>query len=127
MDDLMPRTNRASSAENAAVVSKAALRAAKQLGLTNKVLAGVIGLSEPSVSRMGRGEYTLQKKELEMALLFVRLYRSLDAIVGGDDAIAGAWLRNANVALNGKPVELIQTLPGLMNVIYYLDARRAIV
>jgi hypothetical protein len=76
---------------------------------------------------MGRGEYTLKKKELEMALLFVRLYRSLDAIVGGDDAVAGAWLRNPNVALNGKPVELIQTLPGLMNVIYYLDARRAIV
>lgn len=127
----MPRSKGrpAPAADSAVVVSKATLRAAKQLGLTNKVLAGVIGVSEPSVSRMGRGEYALQRgqKEFELALLFVRLYRSLDAIVGGDDAIASAWLKNRNTALNGKPVELIQTLPGLMNVIHYLDARRAIV
>jgi uncharacterized protein (DUF2384 family) len=123
----MSRIDAAPAAEGRVAVTKAALRAAKQLGLTNKVLASVIGLSEPSVSRMRRGEYTLQQKEVELALLFIRLYRSLDAIVGGDDAVASAWLRNPNIALNGKPIELIQTLPGLINVIHYLDARRAIV
>lgn len=123
----MTQIDAAPVTEGSAVVTKAALRAAKQLSLTNKALAGVLGLSEASVSRMGRGEYTLQRKEMELALLFIRLYRSLDAIVGGDDAVASAWLRNPNAALNGKPVELIQTVPGLMNVISYLDARRAII
>ena len=43
-----------------AVVTKATLRAASQLGLTNKVLATVIGVSEATVSRMRSQDYTLQ-------------------------------------------------------------------
>jgi hypothetical protein len=115
--------------ESAAVVTKAALRAATRLGLTNKVLANVVGVSEATISRMRAGEYELQagQKPFELALLFVRLFRSLDAIVGGDDAVASAWLKNANTALRDEPLRLIQTVPGLMNVIQYLDARRAIV
>lgn len=115
--------------DQAAVLTKAALRAATQLGITNKLLAAVIGVSEATVSRMRSGDYTLQRgqKPFELAVLFVRLYRSLDAIVGGDDAVAGSWLRNRNVALDGEPIVLIQTVPGLTHVIQYLDARRAVV
>jgi hypothetical protein len=119
----------ASAAEQAAVLTKATLKAATQLGLTNKLLATVIGVSEATVSRMRSGVYQLQRgqKSFELAVLFVRLYRSLDAIVGGDDAVAGVWLKNRNVALDAEPLALIQTVPGLMNVIQYLDARRAVV
>ena len=97
--------------------------------MTNRVFANVIGVSEATVSRMRSGRYTLQpgQKAFELAVLFTRLYRSLDAIVGGDDAVAGAWLRNRNAALADEPLALIQTAPGLMNVIQYLDARRAVV
>jgi hypothetical protein len=119
----------AAKPESAAVVTKAVLRAATRLGLTNKVLANVVGVSEATVSRMRAGEYELQagQKPFELALLFVRLFRSLDAIVGGDDAVASAWLKNANTALRDEPLQLIQTVAGLMNVIQYLDSRRAIV
>ncbi len=112
-----------------AVVTKAVLRAAERLRVTNRVLANVIGVSEATVSRMRHGGYGLERgqKPFELAVLFARLYRSLDAIVGGDDAVAGAWLRNRNSALDGEPIALIQTVPGLMNVIQYLDARRAVV
>lgn len=118
-----------SAPDKAAVLTKATLRAATQLGLTNKTLATVIGVSEATVSRMRGGEYTLQRgqKPFELAVLFVRLYRSLDAIVGGDDTVAGSWLKNRNTALRGEPLTLIQTVPGLMNVIQYVDARRAVV
>ncbi len=111
------------------VVTKATLRAAEQLAMTNKVLANLIGVSEATVSRMRSGGYTLQRgqKAFELAVLFTRLYRSLDAIVGGDQAVARAWLRNRNTALSNEPLALIQTVPGLMNVIQYLDARRAII
>ncbi len=51
----------------------------------------------------------------------------LDAIVGGDETVARAWLGNANVALDGRPVEKIRTVVGLVDVIAYLDARRALV
>jgi len=118
-----------SATDQAAILTKATLRAATQLGLTNKALATVIGLSEATVSRMRSGDYVLQRgqKPFELAALFVRLYRSLDAIVGGDDAVATNWLKNRNTALNAEPFTMIQTVPGLMNVIQYLDARRAIV
>jgi len=97
--------------------------------MTAKALANVIGVSEATVSRMRSGDFTLQpgQKSFELAVLFVRLYRSLDAIVGGDDTVARAWLKNVNTALDGAPLNLIQTIPGLMHVIDYLDARRAVV
>ena len=119
----------ASAADQAAVLTKATLNAATRLGLTNKLLATIIGVSGATVSRMRNGAYRLQRgqKSFELAVLFVRLYRSLDAIVGGDDAVAGVWLKNRNTALDAEPLALIQTVPGLMNVIQYLDARRAIV
>ncbi len=118
-----------SAPSEAAVLTKAALRAAEQLGMTNKSFANVIGVSEATVSRMRSGNYTLQRgqKPFELAILFVRFYRSLDAIVGGDQWVASAWLKNRNAALDSEPLTLIQTVPGLMNAIHYLDARRAIV
>lgn len=117
----------ASAVSQAAVVTKATLNAASKLGITNKLLANIIGVSEATVSRMYSGRYLLQpeQKSFELAVLFVRLYRSLDAIVGGDDAVASTWLKSRNTALDGEPIAFIQTVPGLMNVIQYLDARRA--
>jgi len=104
------------------------LRAAQRLGLSNKMLGVVIGVSEATVSRMGSGAYLLSpgEKPFELALLFVRLFRSLDAIAGGDESLAAAWLRNENRALGGTPIALIQSVSGLVHVLGYLDARRAL-
>jgi len=117
------------AASEGAVVTKAALRAAGLLGLSNKVLARIVGLSEASVSRMGTGTYALMpgEKPFELALLFVRFYRALDAIVHGDDEVARAWLANPNSALGGTPLTLIQSVSGLVHAVAYLDARRALV
>lgn len=111
------------------VLTKAAIRAADQLGLTGKVLAAAIGVSEATVSRMRRGEVGLEpgSKPFELGVLFVRLFRSLDAIVGGDSRVAASWLVNPNSALDARPIEKLQTVSGLIDVIAYLDARRALV
>ena len=116
-------------ADEAAVVTKAALRAAARLGLPNRVLAGILGVSEATVSRMGSGTYLLKPgdKAFELAVLFLRLFRALDAIVAGDAAAARAWLQSGNTALGAAPVTLIASVSGLVNVVGYLDARRALV
>ena len=108
-------------------LTKAASRAAQKLGLKNRTLAAVLGLSEATISRMTKGDYHLHRddKAFELSVLLVRLYRSLDAIVGGDETVAKAWLSNHNVALRDAPINLIQSVGGLVNVIQYLDARRA--
>ena len=112
-----------------AVVTKAAMRAASQLGISNKALAGIIGVSEATVSRMGSGAYELGsgEKPFELSVLFLRLFRSLDGIVDGDEQVARAWLRSDNLALGGKPLALMQSIAGLVHVVAYLDARRALV
>jgi hypothetical protein len=109
----------------APVLAKAALAAAGRLGLRNKQLGEIIGTSEASVSRLrsGRG-LDPDRKEGELALIFLRLYRSLDALVGGDDVKARAWLHAPNDHLGGIPADRIRTVEGLVDVVQYLDAMR---
>lgn len=111
------------------VLTKALLRAADRLDITARALAGIVGLSEATVSRMKRGDYVLEAgtKTFELSVLFVRLFRSLDAIVGGDETVARAWLRNPNTLLGARPLDRIGTVAGLVDVIAYLDARRAVI
>lgn len=109
-----------------AVLTKAVLRAAAFLDLTQKELAGILGLSEASVSRMHAGRYALdpaRAKEWELARLFVRLFRSLDALWGHGEE-ARAWLVAPNLALAAAPRELITSVEGLVRVVDYLDAAR---
>jgi hypothetical protein len=107
------------------VLAKAVLAAATRLGLRNRHLAAVIGTSEASVSRL-QSERGLDPdtKEGELALLFLRLFRSLDALVGGEDDKARAWLAAENDHVRGIPAERIRTVEGLVDVVQYLDAMR---
>jgi Protein of unknown function (DUF2384) len=113
----------------AAVLTKATLRAADILGLNARTLARVIGVSEATLSRMKTGDFVLDTgtKPFELAVLVVRVFRSLDAISGGEDAVSRSWMAGHNLALNGTPLELITTVTGLVDVVSYLDASRAII
>ena len=72
------------------VLGKAVVRAADTLNLSGAVAASALGLSEASFSRLRQGAFTLApgSKAYELAAHLVRLYRALDAIVGGDDRAA---------------------------------------
>jgi transcriptional regulator with XRE-family HTH domain len=108
------------------VVTKAVWRAALALGLSQKEFGKVIGVSESTASRVASGKVTLDvdKKEGELALLFVRLFRSLDALVGGSEKKARAWFSSENSHVSGIPKERVQTVEGLVHVTQYLDAMR---
>jgi hypothetical protein len=108
-----------------AVLARAVVSAAARLGLRNRQLGEIIGASEASVSRLRSGrDLDPARKEGELALMFLRLYRSLDALVGGDDLKARAWLHAENDHLSGIPAERIRTVEGLVDVVQYLDAMR---
>ncbi|HET9330630.1 MAG TPA: MbcA/ParS/Xre antitoxin family protein [Steroidobacteraceae bacterium] len=123
-----PRTARArTAADSRAVLSRATVRAARFLGVAQADLAQVIGVSDATLSRLANGQKVLDpgSKPWQLAALFVRLFRSLDAIVGSDDAAAQAWLRGDNQALGGVPLALIREPAGLVRTVDYLDAARA--
>ena len=107
------------------VLTKAVLRASERLGMQQKDLAPVLGVSAASLSRLSHGRVIRpETKEGELAVLVVRLFRSLDALVGGDEQAARRWLGADNEHLGGVPVELIRTVAGLVRVVEYLDAMR---
>jgi len=110
-----------------AVLTKAAMRAGARLGLSGKLLSEILGLSEAQVSRMRNGEASLSEntKAFELAALLVRVFRSLDAILGGDEAAAKLWITSQNTALGARPIDRMVSVQGLADVVTYLDARRA--
>ena len=113
------------AAPAASVLARAVLSAAERLDLRNRDLAAVLGSSEASISRLQHSRVlNPESKEGELALLFLRVYRSLDALVGGDDAKARLWLHANNDHLRGVPAERIRTVEGLVDVVQYLDAMR---
>lgn len=112
-----------------AVLTQAALRAAALLGLNNAVVARTLGVSEAHVSRMARGERELEigSKPAELATLLVRVYRSLDALVGNSEQHRRLWMTSFNRAFNAAPRDTIQKVEGLVRVVNYLDGARALV
>jgi len=123
---VVPKQTAKKSDAAAAVLSKAVARAAERLEISKTLLAKVLGVSPPTITRLYSGEYQLapERKEWDFALLFVRVFRSLDSIVG-DEATARQWLASENLGLNGRPIVLIRSAEGLVRVVQYLDASRS--
>ena len=102
------------------------VRAARLLAFTQRGLARTLGVSDATSSRLFAGHYQLspeRAKEWELALLLVRLFRSLDAL-WGHEAAAHTWLTSNNLALAARPVDLLYSVEGLVRVVNYLDNAR---
>jgi transcriptional regulator with XRE-family HTH domain len=112
--------------DEAGVLSRSVVRAARLLGLSQRALAQVLGVSDATSSRLFAGKYLLSRdraKEWELGVLFIRLFRSLDALWGHEDA-AHTWLTSDNVALGAAPADLLGSVQGLVRVVAYLDSAR---
>lgn len=108
------------------VLTKALLRMAERFNLSRQELSAILGLSEASLSRLfSKGTYIDPfSKEGQLAILLIRLYRSLDILFGGNAQQCQLWLRSENQHLHGKPILLIQSIEALVSVVQYLDAMR---
>lgn len=108
------------------VLTKAINKLAKLYSLTGKELSKIIGISESSASRISQGTKLISPhtKEGEMALLLLRVYRSLNAIVGNNHEKAKLWLNSQNKYFRNIPIEEMKTIQGLIGVLNYLDAMR---
>jgi Protein of unknown function (DUF2384) len=125
MNPQKPVVNASTSPRAPEVLRRALHRASQTLGMGQGDVAKIIGVSDASVSRLFSKQRTIdpQSKEGELSILFLRLYRSLDGLVGSEES-ARTWFHAQNHHLRGKPAELVKTVQGLVNVIQYLDAMR---
>jgi uncharacterized protein (DUF2384 family) len=95
--------------------------------LSNAKLGVVLGLSPATISRMRSGQAKLDptSKSFEAGQFLLRLFRSLDAMMGSDDTAARSWLASVNLDLEARPLDMIDSFKGLMTVCDYVDAHRA--
>ncbi|WP_039394823.1 antitoxin Xre/MbcA/ParS toxin-binding domain-containing protein [Novosphingobium sp. MBES04] len=117
----------ASSRDRADVLTEAIARIAELWGLKNAKLGAVLGVSMATASRLRSGETRLDpaSKSFEAGQFLLRLFRSLDALLGSDDGAARQWLETNNLDLGGKPIDQIDTMRGLIEVCDYVDFYRA--
>lgn len=114
-------------ARDGQILAEAVRRIAEYWHLTNEGLGEILGLSGSTVSRLRNGSwhFSAGTKSFELAQYLTRLFRSLDSLLGSDDAAARSWLEAENVELDGQPLDLIRTIRGLTMVADYVDDYRA--
>jgi len=112
---------RAAHPDRAAVLGNALLGAGKALGMTQADLGQVIGKDRSAISR---GRIAPDTKAGELALLLIRCYRALYALVGGDPRQMRHWMHTPNLHTGGIPAEQVKTVSGLAAVLEYLDGMR---
>ena len=102
---------------------QAVLRAAEELELSRTALARLLGKDRSTLNR-AKG-IDPSSKTGELALLLIRLYRSLSVLVGNDRLQLRHWFHTANRHSGGVPAEQVQRAEGLVEIVQYLDAMRA--
>jgi len=108
------------------VVTDACLSAGRELGMNLSQLARVVGVSESTMKNYSRGRASISSaKDVELSLGFIRVYRALYAILGGNRAQMRHWMSTPNQHLRGQaPAALVENYQGLAEVNVYLDAMR---
>ena len=107
---------------DAQLVAEACGRAAQVLELSRDELSAVVGKHRTSIDRTGLDPNT---KEGELALLLLRVYRSLHALYGGDHTLMRHWMEQPNHHLGEQPPRrLLARIEGLNRVANDLDGLR---
>ena len=112
-------------ADPANVLGKAVIETSDFFGLSNEVLGKVLGRDRTSITRLKKNpSIDPYSKTGELALLLIRVYRGLFAILGGNQAAMREWLQQNNFALQGQPLNQIQSVMGLTSTVQYVDSMR---
>jgi len=114
-------TQTAKKPDASSTLTKALLNAGKVLGLTQEDLGRIVGRDRTAFHRSGLDP---ESKSGELALLLIRVYRSLYVLVGGQKADLRHWMHTENRHTGGVPADQVKTVPGLIRVVEYLDAMR---
>ncbi|MEP5764527.1 MAG: MbcA/ParS/Xre antitoxin family protein [Halieaceae bacterium] len=116
----------ANTIEDRTLVTQAAINAATELGLSNRQLASTLGVSASKLDRARAANgAAFSGKDYELALLLIRIYRALYAILGGNREQIQHWMATPNRhLLNEPPQQQLQRLEGIVMVIRYLDGMR---
>ena len=106
---------------DATVLARGTLTAARILGLSQSAVSEIIGRDRSTIARNGIDPAS---KAGQLAVLLLRIYRSLAALMGGDEANMRHFMQTPNRGTGGIPGEQVLRPEGLVAVCEYLDAIR---
>ncbi len=106
------------------VLMKAFSNACHALSVTQSEQQQLLGVSRATLNRKSESGFDDKPKVQELQLSFIRIYRSLFAIAGGDKEYMRHWYSSNNKALHGTPRELCLKIEGMFRINAYLDAMR---
>lgn len=111
--------------EKEVVLAKALKNLKETWELTGVELAAIVGVDNSVISRLDKTPaFHPDKKQGQLALMLIRIYRSLGAFLGDRMALQKEWLRSEHKIFNQTPIEAMKTPEGLAHVVMYLDAMR---
>ena len=113
--DILPKP------EKSAVLGRSLLAAAEELGVSKSDIGAIIGRNRTTIDRNGIDP---DSKSGELALMFIRIYRSLFALMGGDKDNMRHFLHTKNLGTHGVPAEQLHHIQGMVVICTYLDAMR---
>lgn len=115
---------RTAPADPDALLGGALPRAGDFLGLSSRELAGIVGVSASTLSRLRHGAGRLEQggKPWELARLFIRLVVALGTLTGRDETAARAWFDGYNSDLESVPRERVRSVEGLVSTLEYVDS-----
>lgn len=116
--------NALSKPNQSQVLMKAFNNACHDLDLNMQDRAKLLGVNRGTLTRNNTKGFSSESKTGELQLHFIRLYRSLYAIAGGDLEFMKHWFQTDNIALNGVPASICLKIDGLFRANQYLDAMR---
>lgn len=106
------------------IISTALKNATDSLGLSQSDLASILRIDKSTLSRSLKKGIEPHSLKGQVSLLVIRMYRSLFALSGDNKRFMTHFLKTPNKAFQVKPIDLIKTLDGLVQVNQYLDAMR---
>ncbi len=113
-------------ADEQRVLGEALKNALKRMGITQKDCEAIVGLSKSHLRTILQQGINPYSKTGELCLLVIRIYRSLYALVGGNQEHMKHWMHSPNRAFGEQaPVERMKQIDGLTEVLRYCDAMRA--
>jgi len=100
------------------VLSKAVLKAGENLGLSCLEITKIIGCNVDILESYGVNPGSTEGQK---ALILIRIYEGLFALVGDDTSQINHWMHSKIKSLNGIPADLVSEPHGLERIIGYID------
>jgi len=100
------------------VLIEATIKASYNLGISKSTLNHIVGYDLNTKDKNFEVLSTFGKKSLSL----IRIYKCLYAMYDGNFQHMRLWINGFNSGTNGIPLEQIQTDPGLIDVLEYLEA-----